>query len=291
VSCIGYAQPQIRTGYEQVLPHRTSDLFAMTAKKPGKVISVSEHGIIVQYDGDEKPTGYELGRRFGNAAGLVIPHSVKTDMIPGQVFKTSELICYNTGFFEKDLFNPNDVVWKSGIMVKTALMESNATLDDSSAISRRAAKLLSTSTTKVKYIVVNFDQSIRRLVKPGDKVESESILCVIEDAITAESGLFDEESLDTLRILSAQTPQAKTIGKIERIEVFYNGMIEDMSDSLRSIVTTYDREFSKRNRAAGKTAYTGSVDEGFRIEGDPLSLDTLAIKVYITGEVPAGVGD
>lgn len=291
MSCIGYAQPQIRTGYEQVLPHRTSDLFAMTAKKPGKVISVSEHGIIVQYDGDEKPTGYELGRRFGNAAGLVIPHSVKTDMIPGQVFKTSELICYNTGFFEKDLFNPNDVVWKSGIMVKTALMESNATLDDSSAISRRAAKLLSTSTTKVKYIVVNFDQSIRRLVKPGDKVESESILCVIEDAITAESGLFDEESLDTLRILSAQTPQAKTIGKIERIEVFYNGMIEDMSDSLRSIVTTYDREFSKRNRAAGKTAYTGSVDEGFRIEGDPLSLDTLAIKVYITGEVPAGVGD
>ena len=291
MSCIGYAQPQIRTGYEQVLPHRTSDLFAMTAKKPGKVISVSEHGIIVQYDGDEKPTGYELGRRFGNAAGLVIPHSVKTDMIPGQVFKTSELICYNTGFFEKDLFNPNDVVGKSGIMVKTALMESNATLDDSSAISRRAAKLLSTSTTKVKYIVVNFDQSIRRLVKPGDKVESESILCVIEDAITAESGLFDEESLDTLRILSAQTPQAKTIGKIERIEVFYNGMIEDMSDSLRSIVTTYDREFSKRNRAAGKTAYTGSVDEGFRIEGDPLSLDTLAIKVYITGEVPAGVGD
>jgi hypothetical protein len=33
------------------------------------------------------------------------------------------------------------------------------------------------------------------------------------------------------------------------------------------------------------------VDDGFRVEGDPLALDTLAIKVYITSLVSAGVGD
>jgi hypothetical protein len=41
----------------------------------------------------------------------------------------------------------------------------------------------------------------------------------------------------------------------------------------------------------GKKGYTGSVDESFRVEGTPLQLDTAAIQIYITADVPAGVGD
>lgn len=290
VACSGYTQLPVRTGYEQVLAHRTSDLFALTAKKPGKVISVAPTGIVVQYaDGETK--GYELGRRFGNAAGLTIPHNVVSDMKEGQEFKEGDLICHNDGFFERDILNPNNVIWKGGIMVKTVLLESTATLEDSSAISKRAAALLSTNTTKVKKIVVNFDQSVHKLVKVGDKVESENILCTIEDAVTANSSLFDAESLDTLRVLSAQTPQAKVKGVVERVEVFYHGDKEDMSDTLRAIATASDNEMSKRYKSAGKKAFTGSVNESFRVDGDPLALDTVVIQIYITGEVAAGVGD
>jgi hypothetical protein len=290
VACVGYRQSPVRTGYEQVIAHRTSDLFALTAKKPGQVVSVSETGIVVKYDdGEEK--GYELGRRFGNAAGLTIPHNVVSEMKAGQKFKEGDLICYNDGFFERDILNPNNVVWKAGIMVKTVLLESTQTLEDASSISTRVANLLTTKMTKVKTVVVNFDQSVRKLVKAGQSVESEDILCTIEDAVTANSGLFDEESLDTLRVLSAQTPQAKAKGVVERIEVFYHGDKQDMSDSLRELANASDRELAKRNKAAGKKAVTGQVDEGFRVDGDPLALDTMAIRIYITSDVPAGVGD
>jgi hypothetical protein len=290
VACTGYHQSPVRTGYEQVIAHRTSDLFAMTAKKPGKVVSVTNNGIMVEYnDGETK--GYELGRRFGNAAGLVIPHHVVTHLKEGHHFKEGDVICHNEGFFEKDLLNPNNIVWKAGIMVKTALMESTQTLEDSSAISKSVAELLTTKTTKVKTVVVNFDQSVRRIAKIGDHLESEDILCIIEDAVTANSNLFDEHSLDTLRLLSAQTPQAKVKGVLERIEVYYHGDKEDMSETLRELAQTSDREMSRRNREIGRKGYTGSVDENFRIEGDPLMLDTMAIRFYITSDVPAGVGD
>ena len=290
VACSGYRQAAVRTGYEQVLAHRTSDLFALTAKKPGRVISVTPTGLVVQYaDGETK--GIELGRRYGNAAGLVIPHSVVSDLKEGQEFKEGDLLCHNDGFFERDVLNPNQVVWKAGIIVKTVLLESTDTLEDSSALSARAAALLTTKATKVKHIVVNFDQSVKRLVKVGDVVESENILCIIEDAVTANNDLFDEQSLDTLRVLSAQTPQAKAKGVVERIEVFYHGDKEDMSESLRAIALASDRELSKRSKSSGKKPFTGSVDDGFRIDGDPLALDTLAIRVYITSDVPAGVGD
>lgn len=290
VSCNGYSQAAVRTGYEQVLPHRTSDLFALTAKKPGKVVSVTSTGIIVEYD-DGEIKGIELGRRFGNAAGLVIPHNVISSMKAGQTFKEGDLICYNDGFFERDILDPNNVVWKSGITVRTALLESTDTLEDSSAISTNVAGMLTTRTTKVKNVVISFDQSVHKLIKEGTNVESEDILCIIEDAVTANSDLFNNESLDTLRILSSQTPQAKSKGIIERIEVFYHGDKEDMSESLRDLVIASDQKIGKRNRAIGKRAFTGSVDEDFRIDGEPLALDTANIRFYITGDQPAGAGD
>jgi hypothetical protein len=209
----------------------------------------------------------------------------------GQKFKEGDIISYNSDFFEKDILNPDNMVLKTGILVKTALMESSGTLEDSSAISAKVANMLQTKTTKVKNIIVNFNQSIHKLVKVGSNVEYEDILCIIEDAVTSDSNLFDEESIDTLRMLSAQTPQAKTKGVIERIEIYYNGDKEDMSESLRALVTKYDAELGKRNKEIGKPAYTGSVNEDFRIEGDPLALDTADIRIYITGNVAANVGD
>ena len=290
VSCKGYSQGVVRTGYEQVISRRTSDLFALTADKPGKVTSVTDTGIIVEYD-DGEVKGFELGRRFGSAAGLTIPHSVITEMKEGQKFKEGDIISYNDGFFEKDLLNPNNVVWKSGITVKTALMESTATLDDCSAISSKTAALLTTKTTKVKNVIVDFKQSIHNLVKVGTSVASEDILCIIEDAVSTEANLFDKESLDTLRILSAMTPQAKVKGVIERIEIYYHGDKEDMSASLKELCNTTDRELGKRNKAIGKKAFTGQVDENFRIEGEALTLDTADIRFYITGDVEASIGD
>jgi hypothetical protein len=290
IACEGYTQAPVRTGYEQILAHRTSDLYAFTAKKDGKVISVTDTGMIVEYaDGTRK--GIDLGRRYGNAAGLTVAHMVVADVHEGQEFKAGDLLCHNTGFFERDMLNPNGVVWKAGAIVKTVLMESTDTLEDSSAISKRVSGLLMTKTTKVRKIVVNFEQSVRRLVKLGQAVASEDILCIIEDAVTANNNLFDEESLDTLRLLSAQAPQSKSKGVVERIEVFYHGDKEDMSESLRALANTSDRDLAKRHRSAGRKSFTGSTDEGFRVDGEPLALDTMAIQIYITTDVGAGVGD
>ncbi|MBB5409294.1 hypothetical protein HDG34_003235 [Paraburkholderia sp. HC6.4b] len=290
IACRGYHQPALRTGYEQVIAHRTGDMFAVTAKKPGRVISVGPEGMKVQYE-DGETQGIELGRRFGNAAGLVVPHQIRTQMRAGQTFSPGDVIAWNEGFFEPDILNPANVVMKTGVSIKTVFMENPMTLEDSSVISKETAALLMTKQTRVRTIVINFDQEVHKLRKVGDEVGSDDILCVIEDAVTAGNRLFDEASLDTLRVLSAQTPQAKAKGVIERVDVFYHGEVEDMSPTLAKIVATTDAQMIRRARATGRKAFTGSVDEAFRVEGNPLQLDTAAIQIYITSDVPAGVGD
>jgi hypothetical protein len=170
-------------------------------------------------------------------------------------------------------------------------LEAPITFEDSSAISKRAANKMATNITKVKEIVVSFEQEVHKLVQEKQLVEAEDILCIIEDQATAQSGLFDETSLDTLRTLSNQAPQAKVKGMIDRIEVYYNGELEDMSDSLRAIAMNSDAQLKFRQKSAGKQAFTGQVDDNFRVDGNPLLLDTMVIRVYITSSVGAGVGD
>ena len=291
VPCVGYRPAAVRTGGEQTLGHRTSDLFCTTARQDGKVVSVSEDGIVVQYaDGTTK--GIELGRRFGKASGMTIPHKVITDMVTGQTFKEGDVIAYNPGYFERDPMYPEQVLWKTSALVDVVLMETPITLEDSSAISKELASLMRSEITKTKDVVVKFTHSLHRQLKAGAQVVEDDILCIIQEVIGADNTLFDEKSIETLISLGAHTPKAGAIGTIERIEVFYHGDKEDMTPTLRKLADESDRELMKRRGAAGKKRYSGSVTDGsFRVNGDPLALDTACIRYYITSEVPAGVGD
>lgn len=273
-----------------MIPQRSSDLFAMTAKKPGVVKSVNENGIIIEYD-DKEITGYEIGRRFGNAAGLIIPHTVVTTLKTGDRLDPGDAICYNQGFFEPDLFNKKRIIFKNATNVKTVLWESHQTLDDSSALSTRTAEKLMTKITKMKTIVVRFDQAVSKLVKVGDNLESDDILCIIEDSITSTNRLFNEQTLDTLKAVGAQTPRSHVKGIVEKVEIFYNGEKEDMSESLLDIVNFGNRNLKRHAENLARKPFTGSVDGGFRTENDPLGVDCAAIRIYITANVPASTGD
>lgn len=291
ISAEGYRATPLRTGYEQIMAHRVDDLFAYTAKGDGAIVAVEEDFVTVEYANGER-RNVELGRRFGVSAGTVLPHFVRCDLKVGDKVKHGDIIAYNTNYFERDILNPKQVLWKAGVLVRTAIAESTDTLEDSSAISERVAKLMSTKVTKVRNITLKFDQTVRNLVKPGTKVDLSTILCTIEDSVTARNDLFDEDSLDALKMLGAQTPRAKFSGVVENIEVFYNGDKDDMSESLRDIASQSDKRMRRRAKAQGRNvSITGSVDSSLRVEGTPLEVDNLVIKVYITADVPAGVGD
>ena len=272
------------------MAHRTDDLFAYTAKAKGKITEVGNNAITVTYE-DGSSKSIQIGRRFGTAAGLVFPHSLKTDLKVGETVDVGDVVAYNEHYFETDPLNPKQALWKGGVLVKTAIMECVDTLEDSSAISEATAKLLETDVTQVRDIIVDFDQTIHGLVNVGEDVDIDSILCTIEDAVTAQNNLFDEESIATLRLLSANTPRAKFKGKVEKIEVFYNGDIDDLSPSLQELASESDRNRKRLSRDLKTTYTTGRVDDSMSIEGTSLAFEKAVIRVYITGPVAAGVGD
>jgi hypothetical protein len=288
--CKGQDVNPVRTGYERVMAHRTSDLFAYTAKADGKVTKVTKNHIEVTYkDGSIKVV--ELGRRFGATPDYKFPHFVTTSLKEGDQFKQGDIISYNSHFFKIDPLDRTQALWKQGAMLTVALYEAPETLEDSSIISEHAARLLETQMAKVRDLVVTAKDTIHNLVKVGDHVEVDSILCVIEDPITADHHLYDDKSIKTLKLLAANAPKAKLAGVVEKVEVFYHAEIDDLSESLQILARESDLDRRRRARDLRYVYTNGRVDDSLRIEGNPLLPGTVDIRITITVDVPCSSGD
>ncbi|MNS74786.1 hypothetical protein D3C72_1082700 [compost metagenome] len=64
-----------------------------------------------------------------------------------------------------------------------------------------------------------------------------------------------------------------------------------MSPSMQRLAKQGDKERKEFAAAMGEPAFTGEVDFSFRIKGEPIDPDNVAIRIYIDHDVSAGMGD
>lgn len=291
ISCKGAVVAPLRTGFESVVAHRVGNMFAVTAEQDGKVMLLDERHIVLQYKDGSTET-HQLGRRFGVMSGTTMVHDLITDLKEGAAFKQGEVLAWNQQYFERDAMNPRQVLYKMSAMARVAMVETTTTFEDASAITPHFAKKMATDKCIVRKIRVRFDREIRGLVKPGDVLAGDSILCTIENPLGADNSLiYDEKSRETLADISSATPRSKTKGTVELIEVLYNGDIEDMSPTLKKITQASDKLISRTAELRGEPKITGQVSSGFRVDNVAVAEDEAVIKVYISGEASMGIGD
>lgn len=285
VACKGYGSFPVRTGYEQCIGQRTGSLFTVRARGEGVVTKVKSDHMVIQYDQEDLALDHiSLGRTYGTVTGKTVPHDIVTDHKEGDRITDQSVVAWNSGFFERDFFNPDDVVWMSGIPIKVALLDGHETIEDSCRVSEDVVRKLEMSKTGLRELTFTIDQEINELVSVGEELDSESILCIVEDSSTAGLDLFNDSTLDTLSVMSRNSPRAQYSGKVGKVEVIYNGDYDDMSPSVRAIVEQADRERGlKAKRMKSDEVRTGYASD--------LAIDTVIIKVYIDSSILAADGD
>lgn len=279
-----------RTGMESMIASRSGPEFAQVAKGKGKVIDISERHIAVEYEGGEIFRA-PLGLLHTTAEGTLYPNTLVTGLKVGDAVEQFDVLSYNIGFFKPNLFNARRVDYTPGILARVAIREATYTLEDSCSLSESFAARMMTKVTKPKPINVDFMDSVLGLVKVGQKVDLDTTLCSIEGAVSSAAGLFDDSNVDTLKLFTPSSPKAKVVGVVSKIEVLYNGDIEDMSESLQVIVAESEKNRRRMAKALGEEYTTGLIGRNVRTEGVNLEPHRAMILVYIDAEVPMGIAD
>ena len=290
ISCDGYEQPRVQTGNEALISQRVDSLFCKVAKDDGRVVAVTNTGVIVEYK-DKTREGVEIGRRYGDAEGTTYPHDLVTTLKVGDKVLKGETIAYNTGFFEPSTINPRFCVLKFGVYTNVAYIEVPETHEDSCSIGPQLVKDLGTKVTDPRSYELRFTQNVHDVIKPGTEVTPDTVLMVIEDEITSGTGVFDAQSTTTLGRLSRNAPRAGHTGILDRIECHYHGDKADLSPSLRKLVDASDRQRAEISRSAEKATITGKVSSDWSLKGKPLQLDSLEVTFFITANKSMGNAD
>jgi len=276
--------PNVRTGYEAILPVRSDKKFIIVAEDEGVVTKLMDTSIEVNYKnlGIKK---YSIKNWTSKEeSNSCYTHIMVPNLKIGDKFTRDDTIIYDSSFFEPDIFNNKRVIYKQGNIITVALVEDSQTHEDSAAISKNMSSYLGTTITKVKSIVINKSDNILNIKMPNVSIEPSDILFSITDSFIDDEDL-DERTIAILQDIKTSSPKSKIRGTISKIEVRYNCELDTISKSLRKLISHSDKELLEQ------TGYTGRVTSSYSISGVPLLEDTVEIKVYINTGVSMGIGD
>lgn len=277
----------LRTGYEKMLAHRSESLYAHVARANGFIEYKDEEALVIRYD-DDSADHVQLGTQYGEMQGTTIPQRVICDLATQSRVQEGDVVAFNTGFFERDPLDPRQVLYKEAILAKTAILENAHTWEDASAISEKLSSKLVTQLTEKRVVVVDFDQDVELGVNLGDMLELESILCTISDPISDDA---KDDTLDIPDYMKTKAPKAKVQGVLDRLEVYYRGDKDQMSESVRALADDSDENFQRRSEKLGRKPITGEIQAQARVAQTDLNQNQAMLVFYINEELGAGVGD
>lgn len=278
------------TGYEEVIAGRFNKEFCYIATGKGKVLSTKNDVLKIEYE-DGTKVAVETGFIVTGGEGHLYPNTIQVTVKPGDTFEEGDGLAYNDSWIEVSPHDPRLFILKMGVPTWVMLSENANTLEDGSVISPELSKSLTASEIVKRELVFSFKDTVHNLIPVGTKLEPDDILCTIESASTAAAGLFDESTVARLNQIADNAPRSKYHGEVVKIEILYNGDIEDMSESLTKLVEDSDKRIRLKMKDLGKAIDGGRTDESHRVDGNPLQVDTLVIQIYLSHSSPAGAGD
>ena len=276
--------PIIRTGYEAIVPLKSTEKFVVNAVEEGRVLSVTKSNMVVEYKTKGKKTYRLQPWTSKEESGACYTHYMIPNLVPGEKFRKDDTLVYDNFFFEPDIFDPHRVIYKQGTMINVAIMDTQQTFEDSVAISSKISKRLGTHVTKVRDFTLDCTKEIYNMIEEGTEVSPKTPLFTIGDAALKGQDI----SKDTLKILETiqrSAPKAKYKGKVSKVRIIYNCDPKDMSSSLRKLVAISDEHMEK------EFGYTGRVTEAYSVKGKKLLNGTVEIKVYIQVDEDMSIGD
>jgi hypothetical protein len=296
-----YEVGRLRTGFESVLAHRTSNLFATVAEDDGQVVDIDPklNLLKVKYkNGSVKiidvTTKYTDSDGTNIAQKLVINSTLKI----GSKFNKSTVLSYNPEYFEEDSLVPTQVNWKIGTYRNVVLMENDETYEDSCVISEELSKKLAIQPVHRKIVSITPNTQIFKITNIGEHINSVDPIMSFEELDMDMAQIqVSEAEVELFEKLDRRLPKAGYTGTIVDIDTYYNVNLSEMHPSLRTLVNQINKVKELKYQKGKNTDSSNTFLPPTRLPNTSkfkevsFKSPTVAIIFYIQETHDANVGD
>lgn len=252
----------ISNGMDATIQYRTSDDYSVVAKQSGKVLSIDNTTklMTIQYkDGTKRCIDLYPKMAKNGGAGMYLKNQLVTSFNAGDSFKKDAILAFDPYFYKDNEFFGNRLT--IGTLVKTAIMSSPATYEDSDQFTKKLSKDMSSEITMCKKVIIGKNSNVDYIVKIGSSVKVGDELIRFETSYNDSemnkllAGIRDDlheaiVSLGKTRITS------KYDGRIDDILCYPTVSLEEMSPSLAKVVKTCQSSDVSRSK------HLNSIDPG-----------------------------
>lgn len=240
----------LTNGMDDALVNFTPDYFSVVAKDDGKIVERTNDHIFIKYNNGEVEYVSLKNKVYKNSDGGFYT-SIKLapyDNLKNTV-KKGDLIAYDPKSYTVKTGYDDNPSYNQGSIAKVAIVNSDDGFEDSCAVNNYISKALSSEVITQVPVSLNKNTNVFNLVKVGQKIEEGEPLMIIQNTFEDNDvnillkNLVDDE--DTVTSLGRIPIKSHNTGTIEDIKIYRTCEINELSDSLKKIVTAYEKEQNK----------------------------------------------
>ena len=254
---------------ESVIPYHLHNEFCFVAKNDGKVIDEQNGVYVIQYK-DGTYDSFDTNTFVNKNAGDYVSLKFDTRLKVGDKFKKDEVIAEDRHAFTKDR-DDLSASMNIGVLAKVAITSIDDILEDSEPMTKKLSERLGYDAIVKKTKALDANTKIEKMAKIGDHVEVGDTLIMydshsgdeeIEKFLREYSKALDEKGMaDKLVESNTTAMKATESGEIIDIKMYCTVELDELSPSLRKIVSDYYKKIKQKDTYLSK--YQNEGDNNF----------------------------
>lgn len=299
----------VTNGADEAMAYISSDTFSYKAKEDGEVIElVPDDYMIIQYKNPilnaTKPYINECINlkeevKKNSDGGFFITLKLDTDLKEGSKFKKGQIIAWDSTSYSNKNGESDNLAYNLGVLAKVAILNTDEGFEDSTSISEWLSNAMATDVVVEKDKDLSKNTNVYSMVKVGQEVQEGDPLIIFQNSFDEKDAnllLKNITDSDFVSDLGRIKVKSKYTGVIQDIRIYRTCEIDEMSDSLKKIVTDYEKSIKQQKKMYQKYSIPGEnlLPPDYKMQPTGImknNADGVKIVFYIKYNDKLSVGD
>lgn len=299
---VAHGSPNLVTnGADDAIGYMSPDVFSYKSKGNGKVLIKEDDYMVLEYtDGTHEFVDLREKVYKNSDGGFFVTVKLDTDLKVGNRIKNNQIVAFDKLSYTSKIGYDDNPTLNNGMLTKVAICTTQEGYEDSGIMSEWFAKAMSSDVVVEKEVVLPKNTNVYNIVKKGQPIQEGDPLIIFQHAFDDADvnallkNLTDDE--DVITDIGRIPVRSKITGVVQDIIIYRTVEKEELSDSLRKIVDSYESNINKTRKVIEKydAEKAKEYDSNYKLEATGKlkdAADSVKIIFYLKYKDDMSIGD